>query len=424
MKKLALIIFAFFIFTFNGFSQGCLPEGITFTTQQQIDDFQTDYPGCTEIEGDVEIILNPNINNLNNLEVLTAIGGGLEITGTGLTSLEGLHNLTTIGGNLLFWQNDQLAGFESLENLMSIGGGLEIKNNPQILNLNGFENTSIADYLIIRNNIALNSLAALDNIASVDGGLFIRGNGALQDLSGLNNLNSVEGFLYVDYNDSLLDLSGLDNLVSVGEGFVISSNPSLVDLTGLENLTSLGYGLAINGNSSLVSLNGIQNLVSNEGILVLDDNNDLSDITALENIEPGSITDLFIIDNESLSTCEIQSICDYLVNPNGTITIYGNAPGCNSQSEVEDACWVKVNEASAIGNTVQIFPNPAKNTITILNSSKTKIDEVIIYSPSGQIILQKKTPVNTIDISKLHPGLYFVEVKTEMGHVRKKLIVE
>lgn len=26
------------------FSQGCLHEGITFTTQQQIDDFQINYP--------------------------------------------------------------------------------------------------------------------------------------------------------------------------------------------------------------------------------------------------------------------------------------------------------------------------------------------------------------------------------------------
>ncbi len=33
----------------------CLPEGITFTTQAQIDNFQLNYPGCTEIEGDMKI---------------------------------------------------------------------------------------------------------------------------------------------------------------------------------------------------------------------------------------------------------------------------------------------------------------------------------------------------------------------------------
>jgi hypothetical protein len=35
------------------FSQGCLPEGITFTTQDQIDNFQANYPECTEIEVDI-----------------------------------------------------------------------------------------------------------------------------------------------------------------------------------------------------------------------------------------------------------------------------------------------------------------------------------------------------------------------------------
>ena len=33
-------------------SQPCLPEGITFTTQAQIDSFQTNYPVCSEIEGE------------------------------------------------------------------------------------------------------------------------------------------------------------------------------------------------------------------------------------------------------------------------------------------------------------------------------------------------------------------------------------
>jgi hypothetical protein len=52
MKKLILIIAAVAFSHSITFSQGCLPEGITFTTQAQIDSFQIDYPGCTEIEGD------------------------------------------------------------------------------------------------------------------------------------------------------------------------------------------------------------------------------------------------------------------------------------------------------------------------------------------------------------------------------------
>ena len=52
-------------------SQGCLPEGITFSGQEEIDNFQTNYPGCTEIEGDVLIWdYGTGVNNLIGLSVI------------------------------------------------------------------------------------------------------------------------------------------------------------------------------------------------------------------------------------------------------------------------------------------------------------------------------------------------------------------
>ena len=57
----------------NLFSQ-CLPDGITFSTQEQIDSFQTDYPGCTEILGDVTIE-GDDISNLSGLNVIVKING-------------------------------------------------------------------------------------------------------------------------------------------------------------------------------------------------------------------------------------------------------------------------------------------------------------------------------------------------------------
>ena len=54
----------------------CLPEGITFSTQEEIDNFQINYPYCTEIEGDV-IIEGDEITNLDGLSVLNSISGFL-----------------------------------------------------------------------------------------------------------------------------------------------------------------------------------------------------------------------------------------------------------------------------------------------------------------------------------------------------------
>ena len=77
----------------------CLPQGITFSTQAEIDNFQTNYPNCTQIEGDVAIGGN-DITNLNGLNVLTNFGGSLTVYSTALNNLTGLDNVTSVGGDL------------------------------------------------------------------------------------------------------------------------------------------------------------------------------------------------------------------------------------------------------------------------------------------------------------------------------------
>ena len=121
MKTLALILVA--AATLGSrilFAQGCLPEGITFENQEQIDNFQANYPGCTEIEGDV-MIFGSNITNIDGLNILTSIGGNLTITeNVTLINLTGLENLNTVGGGFYIDFNNSLTDLAGLENLTSI----------------------------------------------------------------------------------------------------------------------------------------------------------------------------------------------------------------------------------------------------------------------------------------------------------------
>ena len=255
MKNLTLLIFALLFVQITTFSQPCLPEGITFFSQEEIDNFQTNYPNCTEIEGTVWVG-GYDITNLNGLSVLTSIGGALYIQCFFLTSLTGLDNLTSIGAYL-----------------------------------------SIVD------------------------------------------------------NDALTSLSGLDN------------------------------------------------------------------------INAGTITDLTIKDNISLSTCEVQSICDYLVSPNGTIEIHNNAPGCNSPEEVEEACESVSVEKIFQEGYLSLYPNPAKQEVNIYTEDGKEVEEVSIYTLAGQRIM-KDLPVNGIvDISGLQAGMYIVEVISDDSKIREKLII-
>ena len=377
MKKLILIIFVLIFLQITASSQNCLPclpAGITFNTQNQIDSFQINNPGCTEIEGDVEIYGN-DITNVNGLSVLTSIGGSLDIgsyystnsnllslsgleglTSIGghlrifqsvyLTSLTGLDNVTSIGGALFIWNNHALTSLTGLDNVTSIEGGFEIGNavargNPSLTSLTGLENvTSIGGGLRIEYNDTLTSLTGLDNVTSIEGHLFMNNNDALTSLAGLNNVTSIGGDLLIYSHNALTSLTGLDNATSIGGILDIWNNNDLLSLTGLDNVTSIGGVLRIGGNNTLTSLTGLGNLTSIGGELSIAYNDALTNLSGLDNIDVASIEDLYIYENDSLSNCEVQNVCDYLVSPTGSVNIYNNASGCNNPIEVANGCGI------------------------------------------------------------------------------------
>ena len=99
MKKSLHIVLLLFAISSFSIAQSCLPNGITFTSQQQIDDFPSNYPGCTDIEGDVTIeeANDGDIINLDSLIQIFSVGGSLEIkSNSELISLHGLNNLNNI----------------------------------------------------------------------------------------------------------------------------------------------------------------------------------------------------------------------------------------------------------------------------------------------------------------------------------------
>jgi len=400
MKKITLLFILHFSFlTFHSSAQSCLPEGITFTTQDQIDNFQTNYSGCFEIEGNVVINGGVNITNLYGLNVLKSIGGSLDIHGndslinlSGLealgsisgdliiggfpsinrsfTSLTGLENLVFVGGDIEINWNFALKSIAGLASMTSIEGSLAMDRNPALVSLSGLDNvTSIEGNLTIFNSSsALVSLKGLDNLTSIGGslsiskhwlislsgleslisiagGLYISGGYAMTSLTGLNNVASVGGNVMIGVgrygaNPVLSSLTGLEDLTSIGGSLYIWQNHSLIDLSGLNQVTSLGGDFVIALNELLANLTGLDNLTTIGGDIGIFNNDALTNLTGLENLDVSSIGNLAIYNNNSLSTCDVQFLCDYLSNPNGSITIYSNAAGCNNPYEIADNCGI------------------------------------------------------------------------------------
>jgi hypothetical protein len=409
-------------------SSSCLPEGITFTTQAQIDSFQYNYPGCTRIVGNV-YIHGESITNLNRLNVLTFIGGDLTIGNvfesfnTALTSLSGLESLTHIGGDFNMVYNHRLKSLIGLDNLAYIGGYLNI-GNPRLEEGASFGNDSLIN------------LTALDGLTNIGGGIGIFANKALTNLKGLENVTSLDGGIYCWGNASLANFTGLENLTSIGGVLIIGANggsawhqsddnPALTSFKGLESLISIGGSFQITNNSALIDFKELGALTSIGGELRISHNAGLKSLTGLENINPASITHLRIMYNPSLSTCVIRSLCDYLANPNGATTyISGNAAGCNSPEEVIAACPLGLEESQNSDAAFSIFPNPSYTNI-IFESSSIPC-QLIILNTSGQQLIyrQVKEPRTVIDISTLPKGVYFVRVRDEKMVEVAKMIKE
>lgn len=425
MKKLTLLLILTVITQITIISQGCLPNGITFSTQAEIDNFQTNHPDCTEIEGDV-IISGIDIYDLSGLEVLIKINGHLNINHCDLLeTLNGLSNLNSIGKSLSIDQNTSLLSLSGIESIDSIGNHLFITNNNSLLRLTGLDElTVILNSLIISNNESLIDLLGINNLSVLKYGLHISSNNSLTTINHIGVLSEIGGDLDIIGNDSLVSLAGLENIHTVGGDLSIWETDKLANLSGLENLSSIGGDIILMGNSNLSNLSALLNLNSIGGIVYIFENSMLTALYGLDNIAPTSISELIIFSNPNLSTCEIKSICDYISNPNSEINITNNSTGCDSEEEIQIACeTLDVNSLNQEPDIV-LYPNPAKMYISISNKKGSTIDDVYLYNHLGQLVLQKSGMTHRIDISRLNQGIYLVAIKMDNHIIRKKILIK
>jgi hypothetical protein len=213
----------------------------------------------------------------------------------------------------------------------------------------------------------------------------------------LNGIFSINGMIEI-YETMLTSLEGLNTLSYVAGDFIINVNPALANMTGLESLDSIGGNLRVNNNTELTTLEG------------------------LENIADSTIENLSVINNGSLSFCAIQSLCDYLKSPNGTVEIYNNASGCNSPLEVEEACGEGVDEPAVVGHqsSVSCSPNPFHSSIEFrVSGIEFQSVTLKIYNAQGQevaVVLDGKWPGGQVvrwDTSGLPADIYYYRLMTK-----------
>jgi len=120
------------------------------------------------------------------------------------------------------------------------------------------------------------------------------------------------------------------------------------------------------------------------------------------------------------------NICLTITDGTGCTTTYCDSSylakqNTNTMVTVNVISTTGVTENS-INNLFTVFPNPAKNTLTISGINNSSIVEV--YNISGRMLLIKQLTTPEIDISTLAKGLYFIKLTTQGGSVVKKFVKE
>ena len=103
--------------------------------------------------------------------------------------------------------------------------------------------------------------------------------------------------------------------------------------------------------------------------------------------------------------------------------IYATDKAFNYSDEITlDEGIVGISEIASAAITV--YPNPAKNTISII-SPEINIESISIFSLDGKEVLQQNTiDGSSIDVSELSKGVYMLRMESIDGITTRKIVVE
>jgi hypothetical protein len=288
MKKSLLLLLCL---PMIGFGQNCPTIGIpSYYNCSDIAQFVVDYPNCTNLPSTLR----------------------LPYDGGDLTNYPGLTQLDSISGSVVC-DECEITSFAGLSALKYVGGSVRIDEPHDILT----------------------DLYGLTNLSHIGGSLTLLECGDLISTNGIANLNSVNQVRIIEC-DNLVNIVGFDDIDSLAWGLYIEET-SLTNLNGFNNLKFIG-NLEISENPMLNNLIGLSSVLTVDGYIEIDDNISLQSLLGLDSIIPNQISNLILKDNDSLSYCNLDNICEYIDQAYGPSTIYANNINCNSILDVQNQC--------------------------------------------------------------------------------------
>ncbi|MBL4706710.1 MAG: T9SS type A sorting domain-containing protein, partial [Flavobacteriales bacterium] len=384
---------------------------------------------CSEASGFTGSLncASQSISDLTGIEAFTSLTT-LLCHGNLITTLDVSSNLAlevlSCGGNLI--TSLQVNNNAALTFLGCWGNSLtniDLSQTPNLLSL-AVEDNALTSLDLSLNPLLTSLSCGQNSISTLD----VSGNAALTVLK-CNN-NSISS-LDLSVNTAITVLWNHNNLLSTLD---VSLLTALTDLScHVNDLTSLDVA----NNTALIKLYCYDNQLT---ALDVTGNTLLEDLGASDNqlttfdvSQNTALTKMFCYSNQltSLNVANGNNsnftYFSAITNPNlACIQVDDVAYSTTNWTDIDAASSFSLNCSGGVGvtelsaNEISIYPNPASAHITI--NTEDKIASITVLDLTGKVVKNPTLNTNSIDVSNLPTGVYFLQVLTQKGTVTKKFI--
>lgn len=415
MKK-PLLFMLFFLAHLAAQAQ-CNAGTILLNTQELVNNFPNNYPGCHKVIG--SLLIGGSLTSLAPLSQIDTVTGEIYIgspySAPELTSLHGLHNLKYVGSDL-FVDGAVLNDISALNSLTSVGGTFRIRGDS-LTSLPPFSNLASVGRLLISASAltSINSFNSLTNVSIGGENIQISNNANLTSINGFNSIE-VAPTINISNNANLTSINGFNALNTDKQDVIINSNPQLTIINAFHSLDSIkrqflfqidpllsNWGSSFQnlkyiGTSCYIQETALPNLNNFSKLnyvqtLYVASNSQLFDISGLSNIIGSNITLVTIGNNPKLSNCTIPPICYSVNNSVPTFFNNGNACGCRNIGQVQNDCLggIVCSEPANDECLQAISLTPGNDGVFVAPTGQTLTNARYSYAPAGYLTFNENS---------------------------------